>query len=326
VAQDLGRRLPLPSQGDTLTLWEALATLGAVDLTVARVVEPHLDALAILQEAQRHGQVHPRSWERRWETEWRTATLWGVYAAGGPGQLSATPVHADLDTHQLDGTKSWCSLADRASHALVTARDGEQHGLFAIALDDPGVHPEPGASWVSRGLSGVTSTGLEMLRVPAVAIGEPGWYLERPGFAWGGAGVAAVWFGAAVSLARRLHAAAAQRTPDQVARVHLGAIDVALGSARDVLVAAAARADAGCTAEEADLVAQRVRSTVAAAAETVLTHVGHALGPGPLTGEEEHARRVADLTVYLRQHHAERDLDRLGGTVVGGKDGGWQWW
>ena len=38
----------LPGSGDTLALWELLATLGAADLTAARVVEPHLDAQAIL--------------------------------------------------------------------------------------------------------------------------------------------------------------------------------------------------------------------------------------------------------------------------------------
>jgi hypothetical protein len=40
--------------------------------------------------------------------------------------------------------------------------------------------------------------------------------------------------------------------------------------------------------------------------------VGRALGPAPLATDREHAQRVADLTVYLRQHHAERDLARLG--------------
>ena len=53
VAHDLGPWVPLPGQGDTLTLWESLASLGAADLTIARVAEPHLDALAILREARR---------------------------------------------------------------------------------------------------------------------------------------------------------------------------------------------------------------------------------------------------------------------------------
>ena len=41
-----------------------------------------------------------------------------------------------------------------------------------------------------------------------------------------------------------------------------------------------------------------------------------AVNGGLLTVDEAHARRVADLRVYLRQHHAERDLARLGRLVA----------
>jgi len=43
---------------------------------------------------------------------------------------------------------------------------------------------------------------------------------------------------------------------------------------------------------------------------------GRALGAGPLSHDEAHSRRVADLTVYLRQHHAERNLAELGALVA----------
>ena len=43
--------LPLPGAGSTAQLWEGLARLGMIDLTVARAIEPHLDARAILAEA-----------------------------------------------------------------------------------------------------------------------------------------------------------------------------------------------------------------------------------------------------------------------------------
>ena len=42
-----------------------------------------------------------------------------------------------------------------------------------------------------------------------------------------------------------------------------------------------------------------------------------ALGAGPLSHDAAHSRAVADLTVYLRQHHAEKDLARLGEPVAG---------
>lgn len=328
LAYELGSLLPIPTQGDTITLWEALAGLGAVDLTLARVIEPHVDALAILREARRQHQLRDDDWHAH-AHEWSAARLWQVYAAEGSARLCAT----DRDgTWTLDGIKPWCSLADVADHALLTAWAGEERRLFAVDLSHPGVAPADGptasgqsTAWAARGLADVRSTALRLDDVPAVPVGEPGWYLSRPGFAWGGAGVATIWYGATVALARRLRDTARRREPDQVALVHLGAIDTALARTRAVLADAAAVADrADVEDDEMLLVTQRVRQCVADAAEEVLQRVGHALGPAPLTGDEDHARRVADLTVYLRQHHAERDLARQGGLVLE-QAHGWSW-
>jgi hypothetical protein len=51
---------------------------------------------------------------------------------------------------------------------------------------------------------------------------------------------------------------------------------------------------------------------VEAAAEETLARAGRALGAGPLAADGDHPRRVADLTLYLRQSHAELDLEELG--------------
>jgi alkylation response protein AidB-like acyl-CoA dehydrogenase len=330
LTHDIASSLPRPMEGDTLTLWEGLATLGAADLTIARVLEPHLDALSILAQARRQGEIPEATWRER-SAEWRASRLWQVYAAEGSERLRA---ERSGEGWRLDGPKPWCSLADLTSHALVTAWvDEERRGLFAVDLTQQGVQPAgsnavagQAATWASRGLTAVRSTGLTMTSADAVAVGEPEWYLVRPGFAWGGAGVAAIWYGAAVALARRLRESATRREPDQVALMHLGAVDAALWRTRALLEAAAEVADdPSTTDEEAGQVAGVVRQVAADTAEEVLRRVGHALGPGPLTGDEEHARRVADLTVYLRQHHAERDLAGAGARVLTNTEG-WRWW
>jgi len=59
-----------------------------------------------------------------------------------------------------------------------------------------------------------------------------------------------------------------------------------------------------------------VRALTEAVATDVMRRTGRALGAGPLSHDEAHSRAVADLTVYLRQHHAERDLARLGELVA----------
>ena len=302
----LGLSVPSPGSGHTWERWAVLATLSAIDLTVGRAVEAHLDALAILAESD----VAP---DVRAAVGASDDSSWGVFAAEGPqGRLTAT---GDNEWH-LSGIKPWCSLADRLSHALVTAHTDQGRRLFAVALTDPGVTPEAG-TWVSRGLADIPSGPVRFEAVPAVPVGEAGWYLERSGFAWGGIGVAACWFGGAAGLARSLVAAAGRREPDQVGQMHLGAVDAALFAAQVSLRHAAEAVDAGrANHDSGALLALRVRQIVADATEDVLIHAAHALGPAPLTQDEDFARRVADLQVYVRQHHGERDLAALGRMLI----------
>jgi alkylation response protein AidB-like acyl-CoA dehydrogenase len=301
VARALTSSTPPPGQGDTLERWSVLAGLGAGDLSAAKIAEAHLDALAILHEAGVDDEPDG---------------VWGVYAAEGPDvRVSAETAGADGDDDAawtLTGTKPWCSGAERLDRALVTADTPDGRRLFAIDLHHPGVSTKPGP-WVSRGLAEVTSSSITLDGVPGRPVGATGWYLSRPGFAWGGIGVAACWYGGAVGVARRIWAAAGRREPDQVALVLLGTTDLRLAAARAVLADAAADVDAGrADGEDGVLLAERVRGVVAEAAEAVLSAAAHGLGPAPLATEEDHARRVADLQIYLRQHHAERDVARLG--------------
>lgn len=294
----------MPGAGATARLWETLATVAAADLAVARAVEPHLDARAILAQAGAQPSVVDDD------------ATWGVFAAEGPGVRLDAVSHGDGGAWRLRGTKPWCSLADRLDAALVTAHlpDGGR-GLFAVALRGPGVTPgdEP---WAARGLVEIPSTSVRFDDVPADPVGAPGWYLTRPGFWWGGIGVAACWYGGAVGLARRL-LDGVRGTDAPLRHAHLGAVDQGLHDARRALAEAAALVDAGTLdADAGRLLAKRVRGTVARVCEDVLVRTGHALGPAPLALEPEHAKRVADLQVYVRQHHAERDDASLGAALA----------
>ncbi|MEI5675092.1 MULTISPECIES: acyl-CoA dehydrogenase [unclassified Nocardioides] len=300
-AAGLGPRVPLPASGGTVRRWELLASVGAQDLSVARMLEPHLDALAILAE---DGTTPPAD------------STWGVWAAEGPG-ARLTAHGGDDAGWVLDGRKPWCSLAGSLTHGLVTAWVGDhQRRLFAVEMADPGVTVEDG-QWVPAGLADVVTTPVAMTAVAARPVGTTGWYLERDGFWWGGIGVAAVWYGGAVGLARRLARQVREREPDQLALMHLGEVDAALAAARATLAEAAEVVDAGeVTGPGAVLLGARVRHVVATAVELVGRHVAHAVGPGPLSQEPEHVARVADLALYVRQHHAERDAAGLGGMLA----------
>ena len=298
--------------------WAALSTLAARDLALARVCEPHLDALNILAESRLPRSVVVGAGER----------TWGVFAAeGGDEPLAAGRSDAGW---VLDGVKPWCSLAAELDAALVTARvvgaDGsDERMLFSVNLRQPGVETDA-STWHARGLSEIASGPVRFRRVSAELVDTGCWYLERPGFHWGAIGVAACWYGGAVGVARRVHAGLAER-PEPHGLAHLGAIDTALQSARRALAEAAAVADGvsvsagpGFAPDPSTprVTAKRVRATVAAACDEILTRAGRALGPAPLAFDAEHPKRVSDLTLYIRQHHAERDLASLGSALVDG--------
>lgn len=308
LARECGAFAPTHGAGATVRRWELLASLAAEDVAAARVVEAHLDALAILAEATETSVFDAADAVALGVSDIST---WGVFAAEASG-VAVLASEQPGGGWQLSGVKPWCSLAEVLTHALVTAHTPSGRRLFVVALQDGSV-VSTGQRWVARGLQQVPSTAVEFVDTPAAPLGPDQWYLQRPGFAWGGAGVAACWFGGAVGVARHLLAAGGAKTPDQIADLHLGAVDVVLTGIRSMLSAAARQIDDGRAAGEAGAtMALRVRSAAAEGAEEVLRRSAHALGPAPLALEERQARRVADLQMYVRQHHAERDLAALG--------------
>ncbi len=301
-AVESGRlNLPLPGGGQTWARWAALAGLAEEDLSLARLAEGHTDALAILAEL---GATSPPAGSR-----------WGVWAAQppGPGLTARQAGHG----WRLDGVKPYCSGARACTDALVTAVAPDGNRLFAVSTRDRS--PVPGTG-PATGMAGSDTLDVRFADIPAEPAGGPGSYTGRPGFAHGGAGVAACWYGGARGVGQTLLAAAARRDVGPHALAHLGAVDIALGSTKTALEAAAGEIDADPDDRHGGgrLRALRIRALVEATATEVMNRVGRALGAGPLCHDEAHGRRVADLTVYLRQHHAERDLAELGALVASG--------
>ncbi|MFJ2683166.1 acyl-CoA dehydrogenase [Pseudomonas sp. NPDC087342] len=294
-------QLPLPGSGETLERFQRLAEVGGHDLGLCKLYEGHTDALAIIQ--QLGGSPTP-------------ASTWGMWAAEPPqAKVRVSPSgHMVL----LNGRKAWCSGAAVLSHALLTAWDDQdRQQLVAVALDQPGVNVTADG-WHAVGMGATGSVEVLFEGAEAQAIGNPGDYLQRPGFWQGGIGIAACWYGAAQSIAVRLRRHCAQR-PEPHALAHLGAVDSALHAAAQVLRVSALTIDA-TPLEDAELLARRARAVVEHSAELVIQHVGHALGAGPYCKDRQFARLIADLPVFLRQSHAERDLAALGEQVV---SGGW---
>jgi hypothetical protein len=296
--------LPLPGSGRSRERLRALSRLGELDLTVGRLGEAHADAVAIAAEL---GGTAPEPGE-----------VWGVWAAEPPtARVKATAPSRPGEPWRLDGRKAWCSGAGICSRALLTAHAEDGPRLFAVDLRAPGVAPVDDA-WPVAALRGSDTRSVDFSSVDAVAVGGPGRYVDRPGFWHGAVSVAAVWYGGAVAIARALLQANERRALDDLGLMHLGAVDAAVGGARAALDAAAVAFDSDPRDHTGRVaaVARRTRAVVEAAATETIDRVGRALGAAPLALDAAHARRVADLQLYLRQSHADRDLAALGRLVA----------
>ena len=315
--------LPLPGAGATWRRFQALAELARRDVVLGRLAEAHADALAILAElgapppgapgapSSPPGSSVPPDPSATSVPPAGSVDVWGVWAAEPPDPVLRA--ERTGDGWVLRGVKAWCSGASSCTRALVTARTGDDvRPLFAVDLTHPGVRAVPG-TWPAVGMAASDSGEVAFDAVPATPVGGQDGYLARPGFWHGAVGVAAAWWGGACGVADALADRARAGRLDAHGSAHLGRVAASLAGARWSLAGAAAEIDDD-PLDEAGGGTRRamvVRAVVEEAATTVLESVGRALGAGPLCADAAHAARVADLTVYLRQSHAERDLAAL---------------
>ena len=304
--------LPAPGSGRTIERWKALSTVAAHDLSLVKLFEGHTDALAILKELGVGEAAVDRHATRR---------LWGTWCAEPPdARLEMQAREGDLQI-TLHGTKAWCSGAQAVTHAVVSCWDADgQPRLAAVALSQPGITVTD-EGWHAVGMAATKSVDVRFDGAIATPVGGPGDYVGRPGFWQGGAGIAACWYGGASGIAEMTRLRCGSK-PDAHRLAHLGAIDVALAGAAAVLRETANWID-GAPAASAQLQAMRARLVCERAATEVVFHAGRALGAAPLCRDAHFARAMADLPVFIRQSHAERDLAALGGLLLDAQEAPW---
>ncbi|MCL7945399.1 hypothetical protein [Marinobacter sp. ATCH36] len=291
--------VPPMGEGDSIARLRFLTLVARRDLSLARLIEGHLDATQILREAQRTAD---------------STKLYAIWASGGPSDT--TKITGEPMAGELKGSKNFCSGSDIVDHALLHVNASDQ----LIELDMRSVASrerlkfEEG-QWKSAAFSQthtwtVTFDSLPITR--ANLVGECKWYFERPGFCLGALAPAACWAGGAMGL---VDAVRDRTLKDGHARAHLGAMVAATCSMQSMLSWGAGQVDAdpGNTTGNMFPTALLVRHHIERACTEILDRFGRTLGPRPYVFETDNARRIAELTVYIRQCHAERDLEELGG-------------
>jgi hypothetical protein len=295
--------LPLPGGGRTASRWAALAHLGRRDLCLARLAEGHADATAILVES---GRVP------------RPTALYGVWASRSSG--TGASVRRQDGKYHLSGTVRFCSGAGYLDRALVAAALADVEGslLLEVDLGDPRVQPKPD-SWPAIGMDASSSLEVafdDLVLPEEAAVGPESFYTRRCGFALGGAGVAAVWLGGAVgALDLAMADWSSGRSPGPHRLAHLGALHTQLASTDALFVLAAEVIDSE-PSEDHELLVGTCRSAAEKTAREVIDVVPRLVGPGPLCWDRRLAQHLADLQVYVRQHHGEADLAALGSRIL----------
>jgi alkylation response protein AidB-like acyl-CoA dehydrogenase len=210
-------------------------------------------------------------------------------------------------------------LAEAHTDALVTVRAPE-HYLVDVDLR---AHPDTLTfdenGWKVSAFIGTQTATTTFLHTPVAqsdVIGNPDWYLQRPGFWHGACGPAACWAGGAIGL---VDYARSQDRADAHTMAHLGAMHAAAWALRAFLDSAGNEIDRNpqdaCSAQARALT---VRHLVEQACSEVLRRLGRAYGPRALAYDAEVSRRYQELDLYIRQSHAERDLEVLGRHVAQG--------
>jgi len=284
--------VPLPGSGHTAARHQRLFEIGYEDLSLARLVEAHWDALAILAEAGREAE---------------RGALYGVWAAEAPDKVLR--MHEGLIT----GKKPFCSGAGIVDRALVTVRDPEAWLVDVDLRGRDSCFSFDDSAWKTSAFA-ETKTSLTAFESFAVKnaeiIGEIGYYLLRPGFWHGACGPAACWAGGAAGL---LNWASKQKRDDAHTLAHLGAMEAAVWSMKAALQTAGDEIDAAWNkVDAAQMRALSLRHVIEQGCIDVMRRLARAYGPHPLAMDETFGRRFQELDLYVRQSHAERDLEALG--------------
>lgn len=289
-------QLPLPGRGATPVRHAALYEFGVSDLSFARLAEAHTDAVAILAEAER---------------EPVPGALYGVWASEGPGSEARLERGAGGILF-LDGCKKYCSGAPMLDRALITVKSEFGNVLVDIPLRSDGTSIDTSAwSAAAFARTGTATVTFERLALTRDAIiGGADWYVDRVGFWHGAVGPAACWAGGAGGL---VDAARALGRRDPHSRAQLGALEANVWGVRALLTEAARQIDDDALdrGRAARTRALKVRHLIERLCTDVLDRFGRATGPQLLAFDAQVGLRHAELALYVRQCHAERDLEAV---------------
>jgi hypothetical protein len=269
----------------------ALHEVARTDLALARIVEGHADAMRILDQAG--GSPEPG--------------VYGVWASRSAGTGAAAVPEGD-GRWRLTGEVRFASGIGLIDRALVPGWTDDGHHLLLDVLAASATADR--STWQTAAMDASRSFSVTVDVAELEPVGPPNFYLDRPGFVVGGLGVAAVWAGGIHQLVDLVTTGLARfdPTPHQLRRV--GVMEQARWEAEGAVRLAVDAVASERPGWEHDVA--HARTAVATAADRALDEAAKVVGPGGLSRNGRLARAIADLGIYVRQHHLDGELEQAG--------------
>ncbi len=314
--------------------WDLLRAVAAVDASVARILDGHLNAVERLEVA-----ADPELRERELAAVAAGQRLLGVWGADpGPGEGEAARLVSGGAGPVLRGVKTFCSGAGGLDAAMVMVGNDEGEPP-ALVLLDCGAEVEVDRGWYrAAGLRASESHRVVFHGAPVTAVlGGPGELARDPWFSRDAMRTAATWAGMVDAAAEAaLGELAERRAADPLAQLAAGRIEAAHGTVDAWLDRAATVADAAIAATDPDglhsdsrsgkkrgrsprATSIAMRAEIDRAAKLILAEAAAACGSHPFVtgGWLDRARR--DLETFLLQHRLDPLLAKLGAEGLAGR-------
>ncbi|WP_407645423.1 acyl-CoA dehydrogenase family protein [Geminicoccus roseus] len=287
-------------------LCDLLRIVGAANLSLGRLYEGHVNALALIGRYGRPEQI------AKFAQDVRDGHLFGVWNTEIGDGLR-------LGEGQLAGGKVYASGAGWVTRPLVTARNEQDQVLMVIPSVPAGERADL-SRWQAHGMRASASGALDFTGIaigPEETLGEPGDYHRQPLFSAGAWRFAAVQQGGIERVfdTWREHMRQTGRGGDPHQQARLGQAAIQVETAR-LWVERAAGAEHLPDAEQAVAYVNLARLAVERAGLDVLELAHRSVGLAGFMRTHPLERLSRDLATYLRQPAPDRALTQAAAYVL----------
>ncbi len=300
------------SPDGTMACLTLLRQLGRANLSVARLVEGHINAVKLIAL-----YATPAARDAAFDAV-RAGELLGVWGADGAVPVTLAP----CEPLTLRGAKRFASGLGLVSRALVTARTDDGAQLVLAPVTDAA--RSDASAWAMSGMRATASGTYDLEGVepgPAALIGKPGDLMREPFFEGGVWRYAAAHLGGAEALYTHMLETLlkAGRADDPHQQRRIAEAGTACETARLWLELAATRVESGpADPEGAAAYALLAREATESACLTVIDRVERALGTAAFDAGSPVDRIRRDLSLFLRQAAPDGKRARAARALVAG--------